>query len=412
MRFADRLKHGWNAFRNRDPTDQDSQDTGSGSYNRPDRTRLRGSHERSILNSVLTRIAIDVASISIRHVRLNEKGNFTDIIKSGLNNALSVETNIDQAARAFIQDVVMSLFDEGAVAVVPIDATFSSKAPGSFDIQTMRSAKILEWFPQHVRLRVYNDQTGLHQEIKISKKRVAIIENPLYSVMNEPNSTLQRLIRKLNMLDAIDEQSSSGKLDIIIKLPYAVRTEQRRQQAELRRNELEKQLSGSKYGIGYIDAADQIIQLNRAAENQLLQQVEYLTKTFYSQIGMTEKIFNGDASEQEMLNYTARTLEPIISAIVDEFVRKFLTKTARSQNQTIMFFQDPFRLIPKNELANIADKFTRNEILSSNEVRAMIGKEPSSDPAADELRNKNLNQSDGGKTPNSTSEKVDETGIK
>lgn len=390
--FGKRLQHAWNAFLNRDPTRFDNSLGMSYGY-RPDRIQLRMGNERSIVSSIYTRIAIDVAAISIQHVDTDQNGRYTSIRTSGLNNCLTMEANIDQSGRAFIQDVVMSMFDEGCVAIVPVDTTIDPKISGSFEINTLRTAKILEWYPKHVRVRLYNDKTGLKEDITLLKSTVAIVENPLYAVMNEPNSTLKRLIHKLNLLDAIDEQSSSGKLDLIIQLPYAVKNDLRKEQANQRRKDIEVQLAGSKYGIAYIDGTEKVTQLNRPAENNLMSQIEYLTSMLYSQLGITESILDGTADEKTMLNYYNRTIEPIISAIADSMKRVFLTKTARSQGQTIMYFNDPFKLVSVTALADIADKFTRNEILSSNEVRAIMGYKPSSDPRADELRNKNLNAS-------------------
>lgn len=383
-----RLKHAWNAFFNKDPTLETSIST-SYSY-RPDRPRLSRGNERTIVTAVINRIAMDVSAISIRHVRLDENGRYESDIDSGLNNCFTLEANIDQSSRAFVQDIVMSMLDEGCVAIVPVDTTLDPNKTGSYDIQTMRTGKILEWFPRHVRVRVYNDRTGNREDVIVSKSVVAIVENPLYAVLNEPNSTLQRLIRKLSLLDIVDEQTSSGKLDMIIQLPYVVKTDARRQQAERRRKDLEDQLSGSKYGIAYTDGTERITQLNRPVENNLMKQIEYLTSMLYSQLGMTASILDGTADDKTLLNYDNRTIEPMISAIVDAMKRTFLTKTARSQNQSIMFFRDPFKLVPVGDLAEIADKFTRNEIMSSNEFRQIIGMKPSKDPKADELRNKNL----------------------
>ena len=392
--FGARIRHAWNAFRNRDPTEQApaSRDLGYGSYSRQDRVRMHVTNERSIIISVYNRIAIDVSAVNIQHVRLDENGRFEEGIPSGLNYILSTEANIDQTSRAFIQDIVMSMFDEGVVCVVPVDTTLDPKVSGSYDIQSMRAGRILAWYPRHVRVRLYNDNTGTREELVLPKANVAIIENPLYSIMNEPNSTLKRLLKKLAILDAIDEASGSGKLDIIIQLPYVIKTQAKKDQAEDRRKDIEMQLAGSKYGIAYTDATERITQLNRPAENNLMAQIQYLTSMLYSQLGLTEEVFNGKADEATMLNYNNRTIVPILAAIIDEFKRKFLTKTARTQNQSIMYFKDAFSLVPASELANIADKFTRNEILSSNEVRSIIGYKPSDDPAADELRNKNLNQ--------------------
>jgi len=389
--FTSRLKHAWNAFFNRDPTDY-YKDVGTSYTYRPDRPRLTRGNERSIVTSVYNRIALDASSVSIQHVRLDENNRFLSVIDSGLNNCLTVEANIDQTGRAFIQDIVMSMLDEGSVAIVPVDTTFDPKITGSYDILSMRTGKILEWYPSHVKVRVYNEKTGRKEDIILPKKTVGIVENPLYAVINEPNSTMQRLIRKLNLLDVVDEQSSSGKLDLIIQLPYVIKSEARRQQAEKRRQEIVDQLTGSKYGIAYTDGTERITQLNRPVENNLMKQIEYLTSMLYSQLGITQSILDGTADDKTMLNYYNRTIEPILSAIVDEMKRKFLTKTARSQSQSIMFFRDPFKLVPVNEISEIADKFTRNEIMTSNEIRQIIGMKPSDDPKADELRNKNLSQ--------------------
>lgn len=387
-----RLKNAWSVFMNKDPS-RAYRDTGIGYAYRPDRPRFTRGNERSIVTSVYNRIALDVSAVGIRHVRLDKNDRYLEDIEDGLNNCLTLEANIDQTSRAFIQDVVMSMFDEGCVAIVPVDTTIDPEQSSSYDILTMRTGKILEWKPQHVKVRLYNDRTGQKEDILLSKDNVAIVENPLFAVINEPNSTMQRLIRKLNLLDAVDEQSSSGKLDLIIQLPYVIKTEARRQQAESRRKQIEEQLAGSKYGIAYTDGTEHITQLNRSVENNLMKQIEYLTNLLYSQLGITTTILDGSADEKTMLNYNNRTIEPIVSAIVDEMKRKFLTKTARSQKQSIMFFRDPFRLVPVDDLAEIADKFTRNEILSSNEIRQIIGMKPSKDPKADELRNANINQS-------------------
>lgn len=392
LNIGSRLKHAWNAFVDNAALTK-YRDVGPGYFYRPDRPRFTRGNERSIVTAIYNRIGMDCASIKIRHVRLDDNGRFTDEIGSGLNNCLSLEANLDQTSRAFIQDVVMSLFDEGCVAIVPTDTSVNIRNFNSFDILSMRTGKIVEWYPEHVRVSVYNEKTGHREEIILPKKSVAIIENPLYAVMNEPNSTLQRLIRKLNLLDAVDEQSSSGKLDLIIQLPYTIKSEARRIQAENRTKEIERQLSGSKYGIAYTDGTEKVVQLNRSIENNLMKQIEYLTRMLYSQLGITDTIMDGTADAKAMLNYTSRTVEPIISAIVDEMKRKFLTKTARSQKQSIVFFNDPFRLVPVENLAELADKFTRNEIMSSNEFRQIVGLKPSKDPAADELRNKNLNKS-------------------
>lgn len=388
MSFGSRLKHAWNAFTGTDYTTY--QDVGPGYSSRPDRIRLTRGNERSIITSVYNRIALDVAALNVQHIRLDENGRFLSIIQDGLNTCLTVEANIDQTARAFIQDIVVSMLDEGCVAIVPVDTTYDPSVTGSYDIQTMRVGKILDWYPQHVRVRLYNERIGTKENILVPKSTVAIVENPLYAVVNEPNSTMQRLIRKLNLLDVIDEQSGSGKLDLIIQLPYVIKTEARRQQAENRRKDIEAQLSGTKYGIAYADGTERITQLNRSVNNNLMSQIEYLTSMLYSQLGITQSILDGTADEKTMLNYNNRTIEPIISAIVDEMKRKFLTKTARSQSQSISFFRDPFKLVPVNDIAEIADKFTRNEIMTSNEIRQVIGMKPSDDPRADELRNKNL----------------------
>ncbi len=387
-----RLKHAWNAFFNRDLTrSYPSAEMGYSSSIKPDRIRLNYGNERSIITSVYNRLAIDIASLSFKHVRLDQNGRYVETIQSGLNDCLTLNANMDQTGRALIQDLVISMFDEGCVAVVPIDTTINPAISGSYDIQSMRTGRILEWFPSYVRVQLYNEKTGRKEEVILPKAQIAIIENPLYAVMNEPNSTLKRLISKLNLLDAIDQQSGSGKLDLIIQLPYAIKTQARREQAEIRRQDMEMQLKDSKYGIAYADATEKITQLNRPAENNLMNQITYLTSMLYSQLGITEEVFNGTADERTMLNYYNRTIEPVSSAITDEMRRKFLTKTARSQYQSIVFFRDPFKLVPVVDLAEIADKFTRNEILSSNEVRSVIGYKPSDDPSADELRNKNLN---------------------
>ena len=386
-----RLQHAWNAFKNKD-TNASTYDAGMSYGNRPDRVKLRPGNERSIIASIYNRIAIDVAAIQIQHVKIDQNGRYLEALKTGFNECLTLAANKDQTNRAFIQDVVMSMFDEGCVAIVPVDTTIDPKITGGYDINSLRTAKVIEWFPDQVRVRLYNDRTGQKEEIVVPKSTVAIIENPLYSVMNEPNSTLKRLIHKLNLLDAIDKQSGSGKLDLLIQLPYVVKSQTRKDQAESRRKDIEMQLAGSKYGIAYIDGTEKVTQLNRPAENNLMAQIQYLTSMLYSQLGMTEEVFNGTADEKTMINYYNRTVEPIIAAIADGMKRSFLTKTARTQGHTIMYFRDPFKLVPVNELADIADKFTRNEILSSNEIRAIIGYKPSSDPAADELRNKNLNR--------------------
>ena len=393
MGIRDRLQHAWNAFVYNDNTYVDPQNLGGLSTYKPDRVHFSRGVERSIVTSVYNRLALDVSSIAIKHVRLDENGRFKEEVDSGLQNCLNVEANIDQTGRAFLQDVVMSMLDEGCVAIVPVDTTIDPAKSGSYEINTMRTGKILEWYPAHVRVRVYNDKKGIHEELVLPKSTVAIIENPLYAVINEPNSTMQRLIRKLNLLDVVDEQTSSGKLDLIIQLPYVIKTDARRKQAEERRKDIEMQLSGSKYGIAYTDGTERITQLNRPAENNLMKQVEYLTSMLYSQLGLTQSIMDGSADDKTMLNYYNRTVEPILAAITDEIKRKFLTKTARAQKQTVMYFRDPFKLTPVVDLAEIADKFTRNEIMTSNEIRQIVGMKPATDPSADELRNKNLNQS-------------------
>lgn len=393
MSFGSRLKHAWNAFTGN--IQMNYRDLGMSYPYRADRPRMSRGNERSIVTSVYNRIALDVAALNVQHVRLDENGRFLSVIDDGLNNCLTLEANVDQTARSFIQDVVISMFDEGSVAIVPVDTTTDPNVSGSYDIQSLRVGQILDWYPQYIRTRVYNEQTGRKEDIVVPKSAVAIIENPLYAVINEPNSTMQRLIRKLNLLDVIDEQSGSGKLDLIIQLPYVIKTEARRQQAENRRKDIESQLSGSKYGIAYTDGTEHITQLNRSVNNNLMSQIEYLTSMLYGQLGITQSILDGTADEKTMLNYNNRTIEPIISAIVDEMKRKFLTKTARSQRQSISFFRDPFKLVPVNEIAEIADKFTRNEIMTSNEIRQVVGMKPSDDPRADELRNKNLSEPSG-----------------
>ena len=395
--FLNRIKNAWNAFVNNiDPTSK-WKDIGSSYYYRPDRQRFTGGNERTIVTSVYNRIAMDVAAIDIKHVRLDENDRYLETIDSGINRCFSEEANIDQTGRAFIQDIVMSMLDEGCVAIVPVDTNVDPTLSNSYDILSMRVGQILQWYPNHVQVRVYNDRTGNKEDIILPKETVGIIENPLYAVINEPNSTMQRLIRKLSLLDAIDEQSSSGKLDLIIQLPYTIKTEARRQQAEQRRKEIEMQLTNSKYGIAYTDGTEHITQLNRPIENNLMKQIEYLTSMLYSQLGITTTILDGSADEKTMLNYYTRTIEPIISAIVCEAKRKFLTKTARSQRQSFLFFRDPFKLVPISQIADIADKFTRNEIASSNEIRQCIGMKPSKDPKADMLINSNLNQPEANK---------------
>lgn len=391
--LTSRIKNAWNAFRNRDPTLFYREPGMSYTY-RPDRVRFSGGNERSIITAVYNKISVDAASIDIKHCRLDDNGRYTKDVDSGLNNCLTLEANIDQDNRAFRQDVVMSMFDEGVVAIVPVDAN-TDPTTGSFDVLTMRTGKIVEWFPRSVKVEVYNDRTGRKEQIVLPKKSVAIVENPFFSVMNEPNSTLKRLIRKLNLLDAIDEQSGSGKLDLIIQLPYVVKGETRQAQAEKRKESIIEQLKGP-YGIAYIDGTEKITQLNRPVENNLLKQVEYLTNMLYSQLGMTPAVLDGTADEQTMLNYNNRVVEPIIAAITGAMKRSFLSKTARTQGQTIMAFRDPFKLVPINNIAEIADKFTRNEILTSNEIRQIIGFKPSEDPKADKLVNSNISQPNEG----------------
>lgn len=388
--LASRLKNAWNAFQNKSPNYVSNY---GGTYYKPDRIRLTRGNERSIVTSIYNRISLDVASISIRHCILDDEDRFMEYKNSSLDSCLNLEANLDQTSRSFIQDVVMSLFDEGCIAIVPVDTVRDPMKTDSYDITSMRVGHIITWYPDSVKLEVYNEQKGIKEEIVLPKRIVSIIENPLYSIMNEPNSTLQRLIRKLNLLDAIDEQSGSGKLDLIIQLPYTVKTEIRREQAERRRKDIEEQLQSSKYGVAYTDGTEKITQLNRSVENNLLKQIEYLTSMLYSQLGITQTVLDGTADEQTMLNYYSRTIEPIISAITDEMKRKFLTKTARTQKQTILFFRDPFKLIPSEKLAELADKFTRNEIMTSNEFRQIVGRKPSSDPKADQLINSNLNHS-------------------
>lgn len=410
MGLLDRLAHAWNAFKQLEEPNYRAPtyvNLGYSSTQRPDRMYFTRGNERSIVTAIYNRIAIDVASIDIKHVRVDENERYIENINSGLNNCITLEANKDQTARAFIQDIAQSLFDEGCIALVPVDTDVDPELQ-SFDVITVRVGKITQWYPNDVRIEVYNDRIGYKQEILMPKSKVAIIENPLYSIMNSPNSTLQRLIRKLNILDAIDEQSGSGKLDLIIQLPYIVKTDTRRQQAEKRRKDIEEQLSGSKYGIAYTDGTEKITQLNRPVDNNMLNQITYLTSMLYSQLGITDTILNGTADEKTMLNYMNRTVKPIVGAIVDELNRKFLTKTARSQKQRIMYFLDPFSLVPVTNLAEIADKFTRNEIMSSNEIRQIVGLKPVSDPKADELRNKNLNPNDGEEFATTKGEDVEE----
>lgn len=397
--LASRFKNAWNVFRNnRDPT-YFNRDTGYSYPYRPDRPRFSRGNERSIITALFNRIALDVAAIKIQHVQLDEDGRFLNVIDSGLNRCLDLEANIDQTGRAFIQDVVMSMLDEGSVAIVAVDTDIDPIDTEAFDVLSLRTGKILEWFPEHVRVQVYNDRTGKKEDLKLPKKKVAIIENPLYAVVNEPNSTLKRLVRKLNLLDSIDEQSGSGKLDLIIQLPYVIKSEARRQQAEDRRKDIEMQLAGSKYGIAYTDGTERITQLNRPVENNLMKQIEYLTSMLYSQLGMTQSVLDGTADEKTMLNYNTRAIEPIISAIVDEIKRVFLSKTARSQNKSVAFFRDYFKLTPVGEIAEMADKLTRNEIVSKNEIRQVLGMKPSKDPKADQLINSNISQPNGSQVP-------------
>lgn len=392
MRFRDRLQHAWNAFTNRDPTDNYRYTGEYSSSYRPDRPRLSRGNERSIATSVLNRIAMDAAAINVRHARIDQNERFMSYISSGLDNCLSVEANKDQTGRAFIQDVVLSMLDEGCVAIVPVDTGINPTDSGSIDVLTLRTGKIKEWYPNKVLVELYNDQIGINQEITLPKSTIGIVENPLYSVINEPNSTLQRLIRKLVLLDSVDNQSSSGKLDLIMQLPYVIKTDARRREAEKRKKDLEDQLAGSKYGIGYIDGTEKVTQLNRPVENNLMKQIEYLTSMLYSQLGITTGVLDGTADAKTMLNYYTRTVEPMLTAICDEIKRKFLSKTARTQGQSIVYMRDPFKLLPLDNLAEIADKFTRNEILSANEIRQGIGMQPSKDPKADKLQNSNMPQ--------------------
>jgi len=409
MGFRDRLQHAWSAFMNKDPTYGYRRDIGISYSRRPDRTRLSGGNERSIITALYNRIAVDVAALDIVHCKLDENGQFLKRMNSDLNNCLNLEANLDQTGRAFMQDVVISMLDEGCVAIVPVDTDIDPTVSDSYKILSMRTGKIVEWYPKHVRLSVYNERTAKKEEIIMPKDKVAIIENPLYSVINEPNSTVQRLIRKLNLLDVIDEQSGAGKLDLIIQLPYVIKSEARRTQAEQRRKDIEMQLAGSKYGIAYTDGTERITQLNRSVDNNLMKQIEYLTNMVYSQLGITQSILDGTADEQTQLNYQTRTIEPIISAIVDEMKRKFLTKTARSQLQTITFFRDPFKLVPVGNIAEIADKLTRNKILTANEVRQIIGMRPSEDPDADRLKNANIAESKQQVPPSDKSQETDVT---
>lgn len=408
MALIDRLKHAWNIFKNKDPT-QVNWNIGPSYGYRPDRMRYTRGNERSIVTAVYNRIAMDVAAVNLKHIRLDENDRYKETIDSGLNNCLSIEANLDQTGRAFIQDLVASMLDEGCVAAVPTDADDEPEDSGNFKVYTLRTGKILEWYPRHVKVEVYNEQEGQRQQIIIPKSTVPLIENPMYSVMNEPNSIYQRLVRKLTLLDVVDEQTSSGKLDLVIQLPYIIKTEARRVQAEKRRRDIEKQLSEGRYGIAYTDGTERITQLNRPVENNLMKQIEYLTSMFFSQLGITQSILDGTADEKTMLNYYNRTIEPILSAIADEMKRKFLTPTARSQKQTIAYFRDPFKLVPVNDIAEIADKFTRNEIMTSNEIRQVIGMKPSSDPNADVLRNKNLSDSSNARQLIPTNAGADET---
>lgn len=406
MGIGDRLQHAWNVFRGTDTSQTyNTYDYGYSSGYKPDRVRLNITNERSIIASIYNRIGIDVSSVSIQHVRLDNDGRYLETLKTDLNHCLTMRANIDQTGRALIQDITMSLCDEGAVAIVPVEATIDPSISGGYDVQNIRVGKIIQWYPKHVRVKLYNERSGRQEERTLSKETVAIIENPLYSVMNEPNSTLKRLIRKLNLLDSIDEQSGSGKLDIIIQLPYVIKSEARKAQAEDRRKAIEMQLSGSRYGIAYTDGTEKITQLNRPAENNLMKQIEYLTNMLYSQLGLTESIINGTADEAEMNNYFNRTIEPFLAAITDGLKTTFLTKTAITQKQSIKYFRDPFKLITLTSLSEIADTFTRNEILSSNEIRGVIGFKPSNSPGADDLRNKNLNPVDVEKNQNGSKKK-------
>lgn len=400
--FGERLRHAWNAFNGNQQIQY--RDIGSSYSYRPDRVRLSCRNERSIVTSVYNRIAMDIAAIKIRHVYTDDDGNFVSFINSGLDNCLSFEANIDESGRSFIQDVVLSMLDEGVVAIVPIDTDIDPDITKGYDVLSMRTGQIIDWYPRHVRVRVYDDRTGQKRDVLMAKSNVAIVENPLYSVVNEPNSTMQRLIRKLVLLDAIDEQSGSGKLDLIIQLPYVVKTQARREQAEERRKEIENQLTGSKYGIAYTDGTEHITQLNRPVENNLMKQIEYLTSMLYSQLGINQSVLDGTADDKAMTNYYARTCEPIVSAIVDSLKRTFLSKTARTRKQSIMYFRDPFSLVPLSELSELADKLTRNEIMSSNEIRQKIGLKPSNDPDADKLKNKNISHPDDSGGDNNTNE--------
>lgn len=391
LSVGSRFKKAWNAFMNRDPTPR-HYDYGAGFYYRPDRPRFSRGNERSIVTAVINRIAMDAAAVEIKHCRLDDNDRFTEEIDSGLNECLNVSANLDQTGRAFRQDVYMSLLDEGCIAIVPVYTDVNPKFTDSYKIYSLRVGKITQWYPAHVKVSLYDERTGRREELIVEKRTTAIIENPFFAVMNEPNSTLQRLMRKLALLDAVDEQVNSGKLDLIIQLPYTIKSQARLDQAAKRRSDIETQLSGSKYGIAYIDGTEKVIQLNRAVDNNLLSQVESLTSMLYSQLGVTQGILDGTADEKTMLNYNNRVVEPLVSANVDEMLRKFISKTARAQKQSIMYFTDPFKLVPVNDVAEIADKFTRNEIMTSNEFRQVIGMKPSDDPKADELRNKNLSE--------------------
>lgn len=404
MRFKDRLQHAWNAFQNKDPTDNYNYTGEYSSSYRPDRPRLSRGNERSIATSVLNKIAMDAASISIRHVKVDQNGRFSSYVDSNLNNCLTLEANKDQTGRAFIQDVILSMLDEGCVAIVPVDTNIDPKTSSGIDVLSMRTGKIKEWYPDYVLVEMYDDRVGIKKEIKLAKNTIGIVENPLYAVINEPNSTLQRLIRKLCLLDAVDNQSSSGKLDMIIQLPYVIKTDARRREAEKRKKDLEDQLNGSKYGIGYIDGTEKVTQLNRPVDNNLMTQIEYLTSMLYSQLGITTGVLDGTADEKTMLNYIHRTIEPMLNAVVDEMKRKFLSKTARTQGQSIMYINDPFKLLSLDNLADIADKLVRNQVATSNDIRQVIGMQPSSDPKADQLQNPNMPQ-----TPDTTDVSSDES---
>lgn len=410
--FRDRIKHAWNAFRTGESTLSDPAITGVGYSKRPDKVRLQYGTERSIISAVYTRIGIDVAAVPLVHARVDQNGNFLEEIRSSLNECLTIEANKDQTGRALIQDLVMSLCDEGHVAIVPVDTTINPMVSGSFDVLTMRAGRVIDWYPDHIRVNLYNDQSGQKQDVVLRKKMVAIVENPFFAVMNEYNSTLKRLVRKLNLLDAIDEQSGSGKLDIMVQLPYVVKTDARKQLAEKRRQDIEDQLQGSKYGIAYIDGAERITQLNRPTENNMMGQIEFLTNMLYSQLGLTEEVFLGNADEKTMLNYYNRTIEPILAAISDGMTRSFITKTGRTQGQRIIYMRDSFRFVPVSDIATIADTFTRNAIFTSNEVRSIVGFQPNSDPEADKLSNKNLNSTAGGELDNNQNGRKEVTDVK